>query len=131
MSVQEQNSPPAPEPEAATPPEIEAGGVLTIDLAAIQTNWDRLGKKAMPVECAAVVKADAYGCGLEPVGKALSHAGCKTFFVADLAEARRLRAVTKDTAIYVLDGAPPGSGPIFADIDARPVIGRLLELTEW
>jgi alanine racemase len=131
MSLQEQNSPSAPEPEAATPSEIEAGGVLTIDLAAIQTNWDRLGKKALPVECAAVVKADAYGCGLEPVAKALSHAGCKTFFVADLGEARRLRTVTKDAVIYVLDGAPPGSGPIFAEIDARPVIGSLLELAEW
>ncbi len=30
---------------------------------------------------------------LEPVGKRLARAGCRTFFVADLAEARRLRAV--------------------------------------
>ena len=43
-------------------------------------------------ECAAVVKADGYGCGIEQVAAALAKAGCKTFFVADLAEARRVRA---------------------------------------
>ena len=46
----------------------------------------------MPSECAAVIKADAYGCGIEPVARHLVQAGCKTFFVADLAEARRVRA---------------------------------------
>jgi alanine racemase len=65
------------------------------------------------------------------VGKALARAGCKTFFVADLGEARRLRAAVPEPAIYVLDGAFPGSGPAFAEINARPVIGSLLELAEW
>ncbi len=31
----------------------------------------------------------------------------------------------------MLDGALPGSGPAFAEINARPVIGSLLELAEW
>ena len=39
----------------------EAGGMLTIDLGAIVANWFELGRRAMPSECAAVVKADAYG----------------------------------------------------------------------
>ena len=51
------------------------------------------GAHARAGECAAVVKADGYGCGLEPVARALAKAGCKTFFVADLAEARRARAL--------------------------------------
>ena len=38
-----------------------ATGILTIDLAAIVANWRLLGSKALPSECAAVVKADAYG----------------------------------------------------------------------
>jgi alanine racemase len=122
---------PPPEPITAGPSENEAGGLLTIDLAALQANWRLLGQKALAVECAAVVKADGYGCGIEPVGTALAKAGCKTFFVADLAEARRLRAVAPEAAIYVLDGALPGSGPAFAEINARPVIGSLLELAEW
>ena len=125
------SSPPPPEPNAAGPAETEAGGLLTIDLSALRANWRELGRAAMPVECAAVVKADGYGCGIEQVGQALATEGCNTFFVADLAEARRLRTATPSAAIYVLDGAMPGSGPAFAEIDARPVIGSLLELAEW
>ncbi len=35
-----------------------------------------------------MVKADAYGCGIEQVTRGAARAGCKTFFVAHLAEAR-------------------------------------------
>ena len=77
----------------------------------------------LAVECAAVVKANAYGCGLEPVTRALANAGCKTFFVADLAEARRVRAVRREAAIYVLNGfiarRPRMRSP---RLNARPVI---------
>jgi alanine racemase len=115
----------------AGPPAAEAGGILTIDLAAIEANWRALGRRAMPAECAAVVKADGYGLGAEPVGKRLARAGCKSFFVADLAEARRLRAALPDPAIYVLDGVLPTTAAAFADINARPVIGSMAELAEW
>ena len=64
----------------------------------------------MPAECAAVIKADGYGCGIEQVAATLAKAGCKTFFVADLAEARRVRAVAPEPAIYVLNGLLPGTG---------------------
>ena len=113
------------------PPAVEAGGLLTINLSAIAANWDALGRRAMPSECAAVIKADAYGCGIEPVARTLTHAGCKTFFVADLGEARRVRAVAPDAAIYVLNGLLPDTAAAFADIRARPVIGSLVELAEW
>ena len=43
----------------APPTESEAGGLLTIDLAAIEANWKKLAGMTLPVECAAVVKADA------------------------------------------------------------------------
>jgi len=125
--------PTQPADDAATsgPPEPEAGGILTVDLSAIEANWRALGRRVMPTECAAVVKADAYGCGIEPVVGALARAGCKTFFVADLAEARRAREVAPHQAIYVLNGLPPGTASSFADINARPVIGSLVELAEW
>jgi hypothetical protein len=59
---------------------------------------------AVPAECAGVIKADAYGCGLDPVARALAGAGCKTFFVATLDEARAARAALPAAVIYVLDG---------------------------
>ena len=113
------------------PPATEAGGILTVDLGAIAANWRALSRRATPAECAAVIKADGYGCGIEKVAVALAKAGCRTFFVADLDEARRVRSVASEPAIYVLNGLLPGTAAAFADIRARPVIGSMVELAEW
>ena len=113
------------------PPEAEAGGLLTVDLGALVANWRTLQRRAMPSECAGVVKADGYGCGIAEVTTALSKAGCKTFFVADLSEARRVREVAPEAAIYVLNGLMPNTAPAYAELRARPVIGSVLELAEW
>jgi alanine racemase len=121
---------PLPEP-AGTLVEPETGGTLTIDLAAIEANWRALAHRLLTVECAAVVKANAYGLGLEPVTAKLTAAGCKTFFVADLAEARRVRARARDATIYVLDGFAPDAARNFVEINARPVINSTTELAEW
>ena len=107
------------------------GGVLTIDLDAIVANWRKLEKTAVPAECAAVIKADAYGCGAEQVARALHKAGCKTFFVATLGEARAARAAVPTATIYVLGGYFQNTGEHYAKIDCRPVIGDLNELAEW
>jgi alanine racemase len=115
----------------ATPKEGEAGGILTVDLAAIEANWKKLASMTVPVECAAVVKADAYGCGLEPVAKKLAKAGCRTFFVADVAEGRCVRAIAPEATIYVLNGLMPGSAQAFADDNLRPIINSATELAEW
>jgi alanine racemase len=108
-----------------------ASGVLTINLDAIVANWRKLEKTAVPAECASVIKADAYGCGLDPVARALAGAGCKTFFVATLDEARAARTALPSAAIYVLDGFFQTSGDAFARINCKPVIGDLNELAEW
>jgi alanine racemase len=106
-------------------------GVLTVNLDAIIANWRKLEKTAVPAECAGVVKADAYGCGAEPVAKALAAAGCKTFFVATLDEARVVRAALPEATIYALDGFFQNTGDVYAKINCRPVIGDLNELAEW
>jgi alanine racemase len=109
----------------------DATGVLTVDLDAIVANWRKLEKTAVPAECATVIKADAYGCGAEPVARALASAGCKIFFVATLDEARVVRAAVPQAAIYVLNGFFQNCGEAYAKIDVRPVIGDLNELAEW
>src|SRR6201996_5478596 len=108
-----------------------ATGVLTIDLDAIVANWRKLEKTAVPAECAGVVKANAYGCGAAEVSKALAAAGCKTFFVATLDEARVVRAALPQATIYSLDGFFQNTGDAYAKLDCRPVIGDLNELAEW
>lgn len=98
-----------------------------------------MAQRVVPADCAAVVKADAYGCGVDQVASALAKAGCTTFFVAHLAEARQVRVAVRaavggaapDAAIYVLNGLPPGTAATFAEINARPVIGSLAEFIEW
>ncbi|MGH6728130.1 MAG: alanine racemase [Pseudolabrys sp.] len=127
-------SPAAQGPEidvASGPPAAQAGGILSIDLAAIEANWRALSRRAMPAECAAVIKADGYGCGIEQVAATLGKAGCKSFFVADLGEARRVRNVVSEPAIYVLNSLLPETAPAYAEIRARPVIGSMVELAEW
>jgi len=121
-------------PGKPLPPEANqagATGVLTVDLDAVVANWRKLEKTAVPAECAGVIKADAYGCGVDQVARALAAAGCKTFFVATLDEARAARAALPSAAIYVLDGFFQNCGDAYAKSDARPVIGDLNELAEW
>jgi alanine racemase len=112
------------------PAEAEAGGVLKIDLTAVVSNWQKLAKCGA-AECAAVVKGNAYGCGIEPIAGALAKNGCGTFFVSDIPEARRVRAVAPSAMIYVLRGLCTGTGQAHAEIDARPVIYSSIEMAEW
>jgi alanine racemase len=109
----------------------EAGGVLTIDLGAVVANWRELARRASGARCAAVVKADGYGLGLEQVARALAAAGCDTFFVALLDEARRLRAALPAATIYVLDGLNRGTADEYLKLRVAPVLGSLSEIEEW
>jgi alanine racemase len=121
-----------PVPETAAPLAIpEPGGTLTIDLDAVEANWRALAHRLLTVECAAVVKANAYGLGIEPVTAKLAEAGCKTFFVADIAEARRARSRAHDATIYVLNGFSAVAAAAFAELNVRPVINSTAELAEW
>ncbi len=88
-----------------------SAATLTVDLDALTGNWHRLSlMTATPAtlvgltEAAAVVKADAYGCGLAPVALALWDEGCSSFFVATPQEGIALRAILPDADIYILNG---------------------------
>jgi alanine racemase len=95
----------------------ETGGTLIIDLDAVEENFRTLARLLVPAECAAVVKANAYGLGLEQVTTKLAEAGCRTFFVADIAEARRLRACARDITVSVLNGFSPEAAGAFAGLN--------------
>lgn len=115
----------------AGPPPDQAGGWLTVDLGALAANWRTLRDRASGAECAAVVKADAYGIGLKAALGALAGAGCRTFFVAHLAEGVRARAAAPDATLYVLNGLLPGTAAAYASRSLRPVLGSLEEVREW
>jgi alanine racemase len=109
-----------------------AGGLLTIDLGAICTNWRLLRDRLGAAECAAVVKADAYGLGAARVAPELAAAGCRHFFVAHLDEAIALRPHLPATAaLYVLHGSPPEVESEFVAHDLIPVLNSLSQLEAW
>ena len=112
-----------------------AGAILTIDLAAIAANWRGLrdaGRAAgRPIDCAAVLKADAYGTGATIVGPRLAAEGCRQFFVAHIDEGIALRAVVPDHPIYVLNGLLPGTEGDFVEHGLTPVLNHLGQLNAW
>ena len=82
-----------------------ASGALTIDLGALAENYSILQNQVV-AECdvAGIVKANAYGLGVEQVVQTLIKKGCTEFFVATLEEALQLRGIYKDINIHVLGG---------------------------
>jgi alanine racemase len=114
-------------------PPDSAPGRLTIDLAALRDNWRTLAKLAAPGRCAAVVKADAYGIGLERAAPELWAAGARTFFVAHLGEGLEARRLLPDEAeIYVLNGLGAGADPAdYAEHRLKPAISGAEELERW
>ena len=84
--------------------------VATIHLGALRHNLARIKQLAAPAQVMAVVKADAYGHGLERVARALDGAA-DAFAVASLGDGLRLRAAGHRQRIVVLSG-PDQAGDI-------------------
>jgi alanine racemase len=105
--------------------------LLKIDLDALARNYRQLRERAAPAECAAVVKADAYGLGMVPVARRLLREGCRRFFVATLGEAAELRALAADAEIYVFEGAVLGSVDELMALRAVPVLSSLEQVERW
>ncbi|MEL6966942.1 MAG: alanine racemase [Pseudomonadota bacterium] len=115
---------PAPHPELA-------GSRITVDLGALVGNWRSLQSRGGQAEAGAVVKANAYGCGIEPVVKALSEAGCRTFFVAVGDEGLRVKAVAPEARCFILNGLFRQAAPVLADAGLAPTLGSLDEARWW
>ncbi len=109
-----------------------AAAILEIDIAGVVANWRFLAARVAPAECAAVVKADAYGLGAERIAPALAAAGCARFFVATLDEGLSLRAVLPARCeIAVLNGPIGGSADEFAAAGLVPVLNDPGQIDEW
>jgi alanine racemase len=106
-----------------------AGGILEIDLRALGRNYLTLRHRCGPAEVAAVVKADAYGLGADPIAKTLHSLGCQRFFVALPDEGRKLRSSVPDAQIFVLSG-PRSAGvwPLFSQCNLVPVLNSTADI---
>jgi len=108
-----------------------AGAILTVDLGAIRHNYRTICARMNGAEVAGVVKANAYGLGIEAVAPALAREGCRTFFVATLNEAITLRACLPDIDIHVFDGIQPGEEGEFTAHRILPVLNSLAQIETW
>lgn len=103
---------------------------LVIDLAAIRANW-RIFDDLTSAKTAAVVKANAYGAGTAEAVGALQEVGCDIVFVATPGEGAVFRALSPDTAIYVLGGFTRGSEEEFHKSNLIPVLNDLAQVESW
>ncbi len=95
---------------------------LTINLHALAHNWRALDAKT-EVETGAVVKADAYGLGAEPVAWALAEEGVRKFFVAAAEEGAIVReAVGPEALVAVFSGHMEGDTDLLRHHNLTPLI---------
>ena len=104
---------------------------LTVDLAALASNWARLQRLVGGAAVGAAVKADGYGLGAAEVTGALARAGCRDFFVATWAEAAALVALADGAGLAVLHGVQPGEMRLARTLAARPVLCTPAQVAYW
>ncbi|MDO1581673.1 alanine racemase [Rhizobium oryzicola] len=104
---------------------------LTVDLQALADNWRDMAHRSGKARASAVVKADAYGLGIEDCGVTLYHAGARDFFVAAASEGATLRPYAPEARIFVLSGIWPGQEEIFFENDLVPVLASEEQLAFW
>ncbi|KQO75343.1 alanine racemase [Rhizobium sp. Leaf262] len=104
---------------------------VTIDLGALADNWRDMAKRSGKARTSAVVKADAYGMGIEDCGSTLYHAGARDFFVATVAEGVTLRPHAPEARIFVLSGIWPGQEVQVFNNDLVPVVASEEQLSFW
>jgi len=116
----------------ASDPADRASAVLEVDLVGVVANWRQLAARVAPADCAAVVKADAYGLGAPQVSAALAAAGCQRFFVATLDEGIALRSTLPTSCeIAVFNGPVPGSAEEFVFHQLVPVLNEPGQIADW
>lgn len=104
---------------------------IRIDLDALKANWTQLNQLTNKANCAAAVKANAYGLGLEQVALALSEAGCNTFFTALADEGVALKNTLPDATIYVLNGPEKNTTQQLIETGLLPVLNSLDQVSLW
>ena len=114
------------------------GLILTVDLDALRRNYRALCSRFTGRQVGAVVKADAYGTGIEKAVPALATTGCRTFFVAlphegiAARDALRSAGIADDEAqVHVLDGFFPRASALYRSFGLRPVLGNPDEIASW
>lgn len=103
---------------------------VEIDLSALRNNL-RVAREVFPGALMAVVKAGAYGHGLEQIANALSSEDIAFFGVANVGEARRIRAAGVETRIYLLGATWSEEREEIVARDWTPCISSIAEAEQF
>jgi alanine racemase len=117
------------EVNSLVPPHITS--VLEIDTAAIVHNYRTLRQLLPNRQCGAVLKADAYGFGLQATAPLLHHQGCQHFFIAHIEEGISLRKYLKTPSIYVLSGLLPNTEDYLIEHALTPILNDFQMVKNW
>ncbi len=100
---------------------------LTVDLDALVANWRALdAASSSNTETGAVIKANAYGLGVQPVARALAKAGARRFFVAVAEEGAAVRdCLGPNVEINVFSGHMRGDTDMIGDLNLIPMINSV------
>ena len=102
---------------------------LTIDTAALATNWRRFATASGAADCGAAIKADGYGVGARASAQALVAAGCRDLFVAHWHEVAALDGIA--ARIAVLHGVGAGDMAMAMASPAVPVLSTPAQIAAW
>lgn len=120
--------PPAQEPLVEADPARGLAAWIELDRDLLAENWRRVAARFTGQRLGAVVKADAYGLGIEAVARRLRAEGCGLFWVGNLEEGRRVRAVLPDAEIFTLNGLGPEELELYRQYRVVPTLGSLEDL---
>ncbi|HET6497968.1 MAG TPA: alanine racemase [Coriobacteriia bacterium] len=96
---------------------------IDVDLEAVAHNVRVLKARTAPgTRFMAVVKADGYGHGTEPVARAAIEAGADRLGVATIEEAVELREAAVDAPVHILSEPPPSSVPLVLEHRLIPTV---------
>lgn len=99
---------------------------IELDLSRLSSNIDNL-RSALPESCQIifVVKANAYGHGMEQIAGCAWKAGVSWFAVAHVSEALELRAILPDAIILIVGAIEPALAAVCAENRLVPVVVSL------
>lgn len=101
---------------------------IIINSSALQENYKLLNGKVQKIcQTAAVIKANAYGVGVDVAVPTLEQAGAKFFYVAHFAEAMAARQYT-NAPIAVLGGLPRGASDDYKHNRIVPVLNSVEDI---
>jgi alanine racemase len=104
---------------------------VEIETAALSHNIAALRRFVLPgVKIAAVIKADAYGHGLEAIAQRIADE-VDLLGVANLAEARRIRAAGVHRPVMILGPALPEERTAIADYRFIPTVSTVEEASAY